>query len=476
MKLSIAYINDVHGYLEPHPELFYHGGEEFTQKAGGYSRIASVVNDIRRSNHDTLLFDGGDTFHGTLPVIQSKGEVLVPVLNKMGFAAMVGHWDFAYGPGQLKNLAQQLNYPVLAINVYNKIDNTLFLPPYIFIEVKDLKIAVIGICCNIIDKTMPANFSEGIKVTDGSSELPGYIQKVKEEGADVVILLSHNGFPQDVSLLSKCKGVDICLSAHTHNRLYEAVSVNDCIVIQCGCHGSFVGNLELQIEEKKIVDYTYKLITVDDSIKSDPEIEQLVNEIISPFQNLKEEPIGKTTSILHRYHTLSSAMDYLLLSAIKSAGEADIAFSNGWRYGAPVPIGTITKWDLFNIIPMNPAVSVVEMTGKEIIKMLEENLERTFSENPMEQMGGYVKRCLGLYVKMRIENPKGNRIQEIYFGKEHLKKDKNFKVAFVTTQGVPEKYGTQRKELKIKSVQAMELFLKQNPDFMHIPGDTFCLV
>jgi S-sulfosulfanyl-L-cysteine sulfohydrolase len=125
---------------------------------------------------------------------------------------------------------------------------------------------------------------------------------------------------------------------------------------------------------------------------------------------------------------------------------------------------------------MNPVVSVVEMTGKEIIKMLEENLERTFSENPMEQMGGYVKRCLGLYVKMRIENPKGSRIQEIYFGKEHLKKDKTFKVAFVTTQGVPEKYGSHRKELKIKSVQAMELFLKQNPDFKNIPYDTFCLV
>ena len=191
--------------------MFYHGGEEFTQTAGGYSRIASIVNDIRRSNHETLLFDGGDTFHGTVPVIQSKGEVLVPVLNKMGFSAMVGHWDFAYGPSQLKNLAQQLNYPVLAINVYNRKDNTLFLPPYIIIEVRDLKIAVIGICCNVIDKTMPARFSEGIKVTDGSEELPDYIQKVKEEGADMVFLLSHNGFPQDVWLLSKCKGVDVCL-------------------------------------------------------------------------------------------------------------------------------------------------------------------------------------------------------------------------------------------------------------------------
>lgn len=86
MNLSIAYINDVHGYLEPHPELFYQGGKEVIETAGGYARIASLVNDIRKSNPNTLLFDGGDTFHGTLPLVQSKGEAVVPILNKMGFS------------------------------------------------------------------------------------------------------------------------------------------------------------------------------------------------------------------------------------------------------------------------------------------------------------------------------------------------------------------------------------------------------
>ncbi|MBC7411642.1 MAG: bifunctional metallophosphatase/5'-nucleotidase, partial [Bacteroidia bacterium] len=105
MKLSIAYINDVHGYLEPHPELFYLGGKEVIATAGGYSRIASVVKDIRKKNSNTLVFDGGDTFHGTLPLIQSQGEAIIPILNKLGFSAMVGHWDFAYGPEQLKKLA-----------------------------------------------------------------------------------------------------------------------------------------------------------------------------------------------------------------------------------------------------------------------------------------------------------------------------------------------------------------------------------
>ena len=86
MKLSIAYINDVHAYLEPHAELFYKdNGVETVETAGGYASIASVIKNIRNNNPNTLVFDGGDTFHGTLPVVESKGEALIPILNKLDF-------------------------------------------------------------------------------------------------------------------------------------------------------------------------------------------------------------------------------------------------------------------------------------------------------------------------------------------------------------------------------------------------------
>ena len=475
MKLSIAYINDVHGYLEPHPELFYLGGKEIIETAGGYARIASLIKNIRKNNSNTLLFDGGDTFHGTLPLVQSKGEALIPILNKMGFNAMVGHWDFAYGPEQLKKLARELNYPVLGINVYKE-DGSLFLPPYIITVVEDLKIAVIGICSNIIDKTMPKHFSEGLKITDGVKELPIMVQRVKDEGANLIILLSHNGFPQDVDLLSKVSGIDVCLSAHTHNRLYEAVKINDTILIQCGCHGSFLGHLELNVEQNKIVDYNYKLVTINESINPDEEIENIVAQIMQPFQDLKQEVLGNTKIVLHRYNTIASTMDDLLLSSIKSISNADIAFSNGWRYGVPIPIGPITKWDLFNIIPVNPEVSTVELTGEEIINMLEENLERTFSVEPMKQMGGYIKRCLGISVKMRIENPNKHRIQQIFVGDEPLIKDKIYKSAFVTMQGVPEKFGKNRQNLSVMAVEAIQIYLNNNPNYEGNPSNTFTLV
>lgn len=475
MQLSIGYLNDVHGYLEPHPELFYNGCKEVVETAGGYARIASVINNIRDNNPNTLLFDGGDTFHGTLPLVQSKGEVIIPVLNKIGFNAMVGHWDFAYGPEQLRKLADKLNYPVLGINVYNE-DNTLFLPPYIIIEVENLNISIIGICSDIIDKTMPKRFSEGLKITDGSKELPVAIQQVKDEGADIVILLSHNGFPQDVQMLSDIPGIDICLSAHTHNRLYEVVKINDTIIIQCGCHGSFLGHLKLNIEQKKIINHNYNLIKIDAAVRPDEHIENMVNDIMKPFQNLKQEALGKTEIILHRYNTVASSMDDLLLSAIQSISNTEIAFSNGWRYGTPIAVGEITKWDLYNIIPMNPEISTVELTGEEIIKMLEENLERTFSADAMKQMGGYIKRCLGLHVKMRIENPKGHRIQQIFIGEAPLETEKKYKAAFVTMQGVPENLGSNRQSLPVNAVDAMAAYLIKNPNHTATSCNTFSLV
>lgn len=475
MELDIIYLNDVHGYLVQHDELFYNNKGEFTETVGGYSRISTLVKQIRQNNNSTLLFDGGDTFHGTKPLVDSKGEAIIPVLNKLAFNAMVGHWDFAYGPQQLKHLLSKLSYPMLGINVYNE-DGSLFVQPFITLQIESLRIGVIGICSNIIDKTMPAQFSEGLKITDGIAELPSYVEQLKSDKVDIIILLSHNGFPQDMHMLQEVDGIDICLSAHTHNRLYKPELVNKAIVIQCGCHGSFLGHLKINIEDKRIAGHQYDLIKVAQHISNDAEMEELIDTIWQPYQTIKQNVIGSTEITLHRYDTLNSSLDNLLLKAIMFVTGTDIAFSNGWRYGAPIRSGSITEEDLFNIIPVNPPVSTVDLSGQEIIDMLEENLERTFSKEPMKQMGGYVKRCGGLRINFRIENPVGHRIQEIYFGGKHLNPNEIYKVSFVTSQGVPEKFGKNRKKMDMNAVEAMKELLKVHPKFYVNEDNLFTLV
>ena len=464
MKLNILFINDVHGYLAPHAELFYDESGEVVETVGGYAHIAGLVEDIRIKNPNTLLFDGGDTLHGTKPLVDSKGEAIIPILNALNLDALVGHWDFGYGPEQLQKLNKALNFPILGCNVFAE-NGSNFLQPTALFDKGGVKIGVIGICAMIVDKVMPEKMSKGLKFTSGIDELPKYIKQLKRDGANIIVLLSHNGFPQDVELLKKVEGIDICLSAHTHNRLYSPIEVNGARIVQCGCHGAFVGNFSIDFEENKIKNCDYELIKVDNTVSKSTEMDTLVQKVLKPYKEIRTIALGHTKEVLHRYNTTNSTMDNLLLKAIAKATNTDISFSNGWRYGAPIAIGKITENDLYNIAPMNPPISTVELTGKEIKEMLEENLERTFCSNPLKQMGGYVKRVLGLQINMRIENPKEHRIQEIYYKGSHLELDKTYKVSFVTMQGVAKKYGKNRKKHNQKAVEAMKAFLKENPEF-----------
>ena len=178
--------------------------------------------------------------------------------------------------------------------------------------------------------------------------------------------------------------------------------------------------------------------------------------------------VGYTDTALNRNTVLESTMDNFLLKSILAETGAQIAFSNGWRYGAPVPVGKITLNDLYNIIPVNPPVSTVEITGREIWAMMEENLEHTFSRNPYNQMGGYLKRCLGLNMYFKIENSQCNRIQEFFINGKRLQMDETYLAAYVTSQGVPNKYGRNRKHDNLHAVDALKNYLKKEK---HVNAD-----
>ncbi|MDP3066957.1 MAG: bifunctional metallophosphatase/5'-nucleotidase, partial [Methanobacteriaceae archaeon] len=428
------------------------------QMAGGYSRIKSLFNEIREKNQ-VLALDCGDTLHGTYPVVKSRGESMVPLLNEMGYGAMTAHWEFAYGPEHFHKLTRQLNYPMLAVNCYQEKNDRLVYAPYTIISESNLQIGVIGVAATIVDKVMPPHFSEGIYFTLGNQELPLYIEKLKNERVDLIILISHLGFPQEVKLAGEVPGIDVILSSHTHNRLVHPVLVNGTIIIQSGCHGSFIGRLDLDVENKEIKSYEHQLITVKEDITPDENVEEMVKKVTVPYQDMLTEKVGETRTALNRNTLLESTMDNLLLKSILASTDADVAFSNGWRYGAPVPPGPITMKDLWNIIPVNPPVSTVELTGREIWHMLEENAELTFSCDPYQQMGGYLKRVLGLNFYLKIENPPGERLQEIFIKGKRLDPNQTYQAVFVTSQGVPFHYGTKRKTLDTRAIDTLRNYI-----------------
>ncbi len=460
-SLTVIQINDSHAYFDLHQELFWQGGQAVYRPAGGYARIATIAKQIRAANPGrTLFLDCGDTLHGTHPAQETKGEALIPVLNSLGIDAMTGHWEFAYGPEILEQRAAELSYPMLAVNVYDQATEERLFPPYSVKEVGGLRIGLVGIASNIVDKAMPPSFSTGIHFTLGREELPSIIEVLRtREKVDLVVLISHLGFPQDMKLLSEVQGVDICLSGHTHNRLYEPVIQGRTLLIQSGCHGSFLGRLDLEVEGGRVVDYRHRLIEVEASTDPDPAVAALVREALAPYQDELSTVVGATATALNRATMLETTMDNFLLQALLESTGAQLAFSNGWRFGAPIIPGEVTINDLYNMIPMNPPISTTELSGEEIVEMLEENLERTFACDPYDQMGGYVKRGLGFTALIKIENPAGQRVQQVFVGDDPLRPGRYYPTAFVTEQGVAQKYGRNRQQHAERGMDALRGYL-----------------
>ncbi len=475
--LTLLQLNDTHAYLEPHPEVIWGPDGPVFRIAGGYARIAGLVNRIREeTGNRALLLDCGDTLHGTAPAVKTRGEALVPVLNALGIGAMTAHWDFAYRPARLMDLAGRLSYPVLALNCYEKGSDRRPFPGSVLVEVGDVTVGVIGIAATILDKTMPPPFSEGLRFTLGNDELPGEIARLRDEGAGLVVVISHLGLPQDLRLASEVDGIDVLLSGHTHHRLEAPIEQNGALVIQSGVHGSFLGRLDLTVRDGRVVAHSHRLYEIDETCPTDPTVAGLVEEAVGPYREELGRVVGKTGIPLYRGEMLSASMDTFLLDSILHVTGAELAFSNGWRYGVPILPGRVTMNDLYAIVPMNAEVMTVTLTGAEVRAMLEENLERTFACDPYAQMGGYLKRCLGLTCYVKLENPAGHRIQACWVGRRRLDPEERYRAAFVTVQGVPGRYGTDRAGTGISAHEAMERRLADGVPYMGAGPEPFRVI
>ena len=291
-KLTILQINDTHGYLEEHQEMFWDAGGARHEKIGGYSKISGYFKQVRgeRGADAVIALDNGDTLHGTFPAVHSKGEAFIEPLNALKLDAWTIHWDIVYGPDKLKELTGKLDYPLLAINGYHEESDERAFQPSLVVTRGGVKVGIIGIAAYIIDKTFPKRFSTGLRFTLGKDELPAEIKRLREkEGAELIIVLTHLGFPQDCQLASEVGGIDILLSGHTHHRIFEPTIINGATIIQSGCHASFVGRLDVEMENGKVTNISHELVKLDEAVESDAEMQKIVDEIYSPHHEMLSE-------------------------------------------------------------------------------------------------------------------------------------------------------------------------------------------
>ncbi|MGD9866151.1 MAG: thiosulfohydrolase SoxB, partial [Pseudodonghicola sp.] len=242
------------------------------------------------------------------------------------------------------------------------------------------------------------------------------VDEVRDAGADVVVVLSHNGFDVDKKMASVVTGIDVILSGHTHDALPEPVQVGQTFIIASGSNGKFVSRVDLDVRDGQMMGLRHKLIPIfSDVIAPDPVITKLIDEQRAPYESQLKEVIGQADGVLYRRGNFNGTWDDLICDALLSEREADIAMSPGVRWGPSVlPGQDITREDIWNVTSMSYGKAYrSEMTGEFIKVILEDVADNIFNPDPYYQQGGDMVRIGGMGYRIDITKPQGERISEM---------------------------------------------------------------
>lgn len=387
-------------------------------RMGGLDRIATVVKAIRSERGDdrVVLLDGGDTWQNSYTAMVTNGQDMVDCFKLLKPDAMVGHWEFTLGAERVKAIADDLGFPFLGQNVRDTEWNEAALEPMRMIERGGVKIAVIGQAFPYTPIANPRwmipNWSFGIREEDVQAN----VDKARRDGAGLVVLLSHNGFDVDRKLASRVRGIDVVLTAHTHDALPDVVKIGKTLLVASGSHGKFVSRLDLDVAGGEVKGYRYKLIPIfSDAIAPEPEMAAKVKEVRAPHEAMLGEVVGRTETLLYRRGTLNGTLDDVICDALMSEREAEVALSPGFRWGTSLlPGQAITREDIYNATAMTyPAAYRMTMTGARLKEILEDVADNLFNPDPYYQQGGDMVRAGGLAYAIDVAKPIGHRISDL---------------------------------------------------------------
>ena len=387
-------------------------------RLGGLDRVSTVIKAIRADRPDAILLDGGDTWHGSYTCHHTQGQDMVNVMNALNTEAMTFHWEFTLGSDRVHEIIDTLPFPALGQNIFDAEwdEPAEYFKPYTFFERGGSKIAVIGQAFPYMPIANPGwmfpEYSFGIR----DENMQVMVDEVRGLGADLVVVLSHNGFDVDKKMASIVTGIDLILSGHTHDALPEPVLINKTVIIASGSNGKFVSRVDLDVRNGQMLGFKHKLVPIfADVIAPDPDIADLINAQRAPFADQLSEVIGQSEGLLYRRGNFNGTWDDLICQAMIEEREADISLSPGVRWGPSIlPGQDITREDIWNVTSMSYGkVYRTEMTGEFIHIILEDVADNLFNPDPYYQQGGDMVRIGGMGYRIDINKSQGERISEL---------------------------------------------------------------
>ncbi|WBT37221.1 thiosulfohydrolase SoxB [Hyphomicrobium sp. DMF-1] len=384
---------------------------------GGLDRIATVVKAVRAERGDRmLLLDGGDTWTNSWTSLQTKGQDMADAMRMLKTDAMTAHWEFTLGEARVRELADGMGFPLLAQNIREaEFEEHVFEASRIF-ERNGVKIGVVGQAFPYTPISNPRwmipNWTFGIR----EKELAAEIESLRTKGADLIVLLSHNGFDVDRKVAERVPGIDVILSAHTHDAVPEVTQIGRTLLVASGSNGKFVSRLDLDVQSKRVASFRYRLIPIfSDAITPDAEMKAHIEAVREPFQKDLSRVLGTTDGLLYRRGNFDGTLDTLICDSIIEQRDVEISLSPGVRWGpSMLPGAPITFEDITNATAMSyPACYRTTMTGARLKEVLEDVADNIFNPDPYYQQGGDMVRCGGLGYAIDIAQPAGQRISNL---------------------------------------------------------------
>ena len=409
-------------------------------RVGGFAHLKTLVDQLRAERPGALLLDGGDTWQGSATSLWTNAQDMVDAQIKLGVDIMTAHWEFTYGAERVQEIIENdlanAGLDFVAQNVRDTDFEDPVFPAYVIREINGHNVAIIGQAFPYTPianpRYMVPEWSFGIR----DMEMQERVEEARDEGAEVVIVLSHNGMDVDLKMASRVSGIDAIMGGHTHDGVPQPIRVKDLdgnhtLVINSGSNSKFLSLLDLDVQDGKVKDFSYKLLPVfSELLPADPEMTAYIQSVREPYEQQLNEQLAVTEDTLYRRGNFNGTFDQVICDALMQELNAPIAFSPGFRWGVSVlPGQPITFDEVMTQTAMTyGTVTRNELSGEQIKSILEDVADNLFNTDPYYQQGGDMVRVGGLKYSLDPTEKIGNRISDLELEGQPLDAKKNYPV------------------------------------------------
>jgi sulfur-oxidizing protein SoxB len=406
---------------------------------GGFAHLATLVKALRARRPGALLLDGGDTWQGSATALWTKGQDMIDAAKLLGVDVMTAHWEFTYGAERVKeavdrDLAGRIE--LVAQNVTTADFGDPVFAPYTLRTVNGVPVAIVGQAFPYTPIANPRYFVAEWTFGIQEDNLRKVVGEARGKGAQVVVLLSHNGMDVDLKLASRVTGIDAILGGHTHDGVPQPTIVANAagktLVTNAGSNGKFVAVLDLDVRGGKVADYRYRLLPVfANLLPKDAAMDALIAKVRAPYAAKLDERLAVTEGLLYRRGNFNGTADQLILDALLAERNAEIAFSPGFRWGTTLLPGQPIRFEhlLDQTAITYPYVTLNEMTGATIKTILEDVADNLFNPAPYYPPGGDMVRVGGMRYAIDPTAAMGRRITRMELQGKPIDAARKYKVA-----------------------------------------------